>query len=167
LVIENETQQRYAMKMFIISRLKKQKDYQKNALTQEMVIKNAYIDTVREIKIMAKLGNHSGSIIKLHEIIDSEADDKLILIIDYAQNGEIMEWDQDEQKFKTCLEGGKSFNNLDIKRIMRDCVLGLDFLHGMGVVHRDIKPLNIMLDEYGKAKLADFGSSVIFTERPE
>ena len=49
-----------------------------------MVIKNAYIDTVREIRIMAKLGNLSRSIIKLHEIIDSEADDKLMLIIDFA-----------------------------------------------------------------------------------
>jgi len=42
---------------------------------------------------------------------------------------------------------------------MRDCVIGLDFLHSNNIVHRDIKPLNIMLDEYGKAKYADFGAS--------
>jgi len=42
---------------------------------------------------------------------------------------------------------------------MRDLVIGLDFLHASGVVHRDIKPQNIMLDENGKAKYADFGES--------
>ena len=50
---------------------------------------------------------------------------------------------------------------------MRDCVIGLDFLHQNGVVHRDIKPLNIMLDEYGKAKFADFGASVILDDREQ
>ncbi len=34
---------------------------------------------------------------------------------------------------------------------------GLDFAHSRGVVHRDIKPGNIMLDEQGRAVLADFG----------
>jgi hypothetical protein len=44
---------------------------------------------------MSKIGN-SGSVIKLHEVIDSEKEDKLILIIDYAQFGEIMSWNFDQ-----------------------------------------------------------------------
>ena len=116
---------------------------------------------------MAKLGDRSGSIIKLHEVIDSEDDDKLILILDFASFGEIMSWDDRNQKFETCLDNKKLFNDLDIQRIIRDCVLGLDFLHKNGIVHRDIKPLNIMLDENGIAKFADFGASVILEDRPE
>ena len=75
-----------------------------------------------------------------------------------------MSWDETELIFETCLEQKKFFNETDIQRIMRDLVIGLDFLHSSGVVHRDIKPQNIMLDENGKAKYADFGESKLLSE---
>jgi hypothetical protein len=53
----------------------------------------------------------------LHEVIDSEEDDKLLLIIDYAQFGEIQscfEIDGGQLKFETCLENKKFFNETDI-----------------------------------------------------
>ena len=53
---------------------------------------------------MAKLGDGHGSIVRLHEIIDSDEKDKLILIIDFAEFGEIMSWDEDNLTFETCLE---------------------------------------------------------------
>mmetsp|Transcript_13314 Transcript_13314/g.22616 ORF Transcript_13314/g.22616 Transcript_13314/m.22616 type:complete len:265 (-) Transcript_13314:151-945(-) len=164
MVYENEMQMNFAMKIYQKSRLRKQKEYRKNPSTGEMVVKNAYLDTLREIQIMALLESADedhGSLISLKEVIDSERDDKLILIIDYAQFGEIMSWDDEESKFETCLENKKYFNETDIQRIMRDCVLGLELLHNNMIVHRDIKPQNIMLDEAGKAKFADFGASVI------
>ena len=41
--------------------------------------------------------------------------------------------------------------------ILYNTCLGLNFAHQMGVVHRDLKPDNILLTENGRAKISDFG----------
>ena len=42
-------------------------------------------------------------------------------------------------------------------RIARDIALGLAHMHEQGVLHRDVKPANILLDQSGRPRLVDFG----------
>jgi len=41
--------------------------------------------------------------------------------------------------------------------LFRQALLGIGFAHRMGIIHRDIKPGNIIINKYGIAKVTDFG----------
>ena len=49
-------------------------------------------------------------------------------------------------------------------RIIKQILYGLQFLHGNGVLHRDLKPTNVLVDQDGFMKLADFGLSRVLNE---
>lgn len=51
-----------------------------------------------------------------------------------------------------------------IAAVYADLKEGLEYLHGQGVVHRDLKLENVLIDRDGRAVLSDFGVSRIFDE---
>jgi serine/threonine-protein kinase len=58
---------------------------------------------------------------------------------------------------KQTLEKGERLPTAQLLDIIRQCCMGLDHAHNHGVVHRDIKPDNILLQPNGTVKIMDFG----------
>uniref|UniRef100_A0A7R9UAS2 Calmodulin n=1 Tax=Pinguiococcus pyrenoidosus TaxID=172671 RepID=A0A7R9UAS2_9STRA len=50
-------------------------------------------------------------------------------------------------------------NEVVTRTYARQILSGLCYLHGMGIIHRDVKPANVLVDRDGRIRLADFGSA--------
>ncbi len=59
------------------------------------------------------------------------------------------------------LDSGRTFRVEEVADLAVPILRALDYAHRSGIVHRDIKPDNILLDEAGKPYLVDFGIATI------
>jgi len=75
--------------------------------------------------------------------------DKLYFIMDFINGGELF----------FHLQKDKSFNAKRVQFYSAEIVLGLEYLHKMGVIYRDLKPENILLTNQGHICMTDFGIS--------
>uniref|UniRef100_A0A8C1KCG2 non-specific serine/threonine protein kinase n=1 Tax=Cyprinus carpio TaxID=7962 RepID=A0A8C1KCG2_CYPCA len=101
------------------------------------------VRTKMERDILADV-NHP-FVVKLHYAFQTEG--KLYLILDFLRGGDLF----------TRLSKEVMFTEEDVKFYLAELALGLDHLHGLGIIYRDLKPENILLDEEGHIKLTDFG----------
>uniref|UniRef100_A0A1A9WAA5 non-specific serine/threonine protein kinase n=1 Tax=Glossina brevipalpis TaxID=37001 RepID=A0A1A9WAA5_9MUSC len=82
-----------------------------------------------------------------------QTDSKLYLVLDYVSGGELF----------THLYKAEHFSEATVKIYIAEVVLALEHLHKLGIIYRDIKLENILLDGQGHIVLADFGLSKIFS----
>eukprot|EP00761_Pharyngomonas_kirbyi_P003195 gb/GECH01003199.1/.p1 GENE.gb/GECH01003199.1/~~gb/GECH01003199.1/.p1 ORF type:complete len:571 (+),score=141.06 gb/GECH01003199.1/:1-1713(+) len=110
----------------------------------------------QEIAILKKISHPN--IVRLHEVIDDPTKDKLYMILEYVEQGPVMKLNEDG-----VAENGPI--DLDqVRQYLEDILSGLQFLHGHQIVHRDIKPDNLLVDQHGKLKLSDFGVSRVLDD---
>ncbi|XP_029001821.1 cyclin-dependent kinase 13 [Betta splendens] len=116
------------------------------------------ITAIREIKILRQL-NHK-SIINMKEIVTDKAD---ALDFKNDKGAFYLVFEYMDHDLMGLLESGLvHFNESHIKSFMRQLLEGLDYCHKKNFLHRDIKCSNILLNNKGQIKLADFGLARLY-----
>jgi serine/threonine protein kinase len=94
--------------------------------------------------------NHP-SIVTVHDIGQDEASGTSFIAMEYVEG----------QNLKEVLAQGRPLSFEQAGDICAQVAEGLDFAHAKGIVHRDVKPANIILLEGNRAKITDFGIAKI------
>lgn len=104
--------------------------------------------TLREISVLRQLKHPN--IVELSDVVQS--DGRLYLVFEFV--------DKDLKKYFEATEGRLSPQL--IKSYMSQLLRGLLYCHVRGVMHRDLKPQNILVSRDGTLKIADFGLARAF-----
>jgi len=99
-----------------------------------------------EIKLMKKLRNHK-NIIKLFEYLETET--HFCIIMENIPGGNLLNIINKMSKIPEKLS----------KYIFKQLIEGIKYIQNQGIVHRDIKPDNILIDLNNTIKICDFGVS--------
>lgn len=175
---------KYAMKIVDKKVLKSKKIFKQDK-DGNVIITNLLKDALKEIAILKKL-NHP-NIIKLYEILHNYQKQKIYLIMEYADYGDIMNYNEDTETFSINKHVSEMYNQNveehrgegtptekkvyyeedDLRMFSKDILLGLDYLHKNGIIHHDIKPNNILLCKKKICKITDFNFSAILDNLSE
>lgn len=103
---------------------------------------------IREISLLKELQHPN--IVRLYDVVHTER--KLTLVFEFL--------DQDLKKYLDVCDGGLELPIL--KSFLYQLLTGVAYCHHHRVLHRDLKPPNLLINREGQLKLADFGLARAF-----
>ncbi|KRY91700.1 Serine/threonine-protein kinase STK11 [Trichinella pseudospiralis] len=130
--LDTESLCRRAVKIFKKQRLKR--------------IVNGEQDVANEVRLLRRLCHQN--VVQVYDVIVDNEKQKLYLVLEYCVGSLQLMLDRSAQKRLPRWQAHQYFVQL---------LDGLDYLHGMGVVHKDIKPGNLLVTVGERLKISDFG----------
>lgn len=107
--------------------------------------------TIREISLLKELKDDN--IVGLYDIVHSNSN-KIYLVFEYL--------DMDLKRYMESIPEGEGLDSAMIKKFMLQLIKGIYHCHAHRVLHRDLKPQNLLIDKEGNLKVADFGLARAF-----
>jgi hypothetical protein len=107
--------------------------------------------TGREVKALVQAGNHD-SIVTLYDRGSAEGAE--YLVFEYLSYGTLRDY------LAKCAKRGKPMPVEDVMQLGRQLARALSHMHRHGLIHRDVAPANVWLDQRRVAHLGDFDSAI-------
>jgi serine/threonine protein kinase len=106
---------------------------------------------LREARAAARLGD-CRNVVTVYDI--GEHDDRAFMVMEHFPGGTVADR----------LRRGRRIPRPLAVRWLRETAIALDCAHQHDVVHRDVKPANLLLDEHGRLAVGDFGIATVASE---
>ena len=97
---------------------------------------------------------HHNNLVSLFEVLDDPTEDSLYMVMEMCKKGVVMKVSLEER--------ADPYDDERCRCWFRDLILGIEYLHAQGIVHRDIKPDNCLVTNDDVLKVVDFGVSEMF-----
>jgi eukaryotic-like serine/threonine-protein kinase len=94
----------------------------------------------REAQVAARLSHPN-----LVKVFDYDPEGRPCLVMEYVPGGTLAD------------TANRPGNAVDVEALALQLLSALDHIHGAGIVHRDVKPANVLIGRDGRALLTDFG----------
>lgn len=109
------------------------------------------MNTLREISVLRQLNSQDHpNIVRLLDVCHGQQVDGVLIMY--------LVFEHIEQDLDTYIKKNRrGFTTIEIRNLSREILSAVDFLHLNRVVHRDLKPQNLLVTHDGHIKLADFG----------
>lgn len=98
-------------------------------------------------------------LVNLKHAFQDEA--SLYLVMDFMPGGDLHYWQY------TAEDAKRRWSESDVRFYMAEILLGLQEMHRQGVIYRDLKPQNILLDAEGHIRIIDFGLCGVLTDEKQ
>lgn len=109
----------------------------------------------REVSVQKRLKRHP-NLVELIDVIRVPQRSKMYIILEMANGCTVQELVDSAPN--------KQLPESQVANFAHQVLVGLQYMHGKGVVHRDIKPSNMMLSATGALKISDFGVAEFLNE---
>lgn len=112
-------------------------------------LKNSFAEkrVLQEIQILRKLDHKN--VVKLLEVFETET--AIYLVMEYLDRGDLYTLLKSQKKGR--------LSEPQTKSLFSQLLKGLEYIHCQGILHRDIKLDNVLLDQNMNLKICDFGIS--------
>jgi serine/threonine-protein kinase len=102
----------------------------------------------REARTAAQVSQHP-HVVTIYDI--GEHGNDAFIVMEHFSGGTVAD------RLKAARDGGPPVDRETAMRWLREAAAGLDVAHEAGIVHRDVKPANLLLDAQDRLAVADFG----------